>query len=471
MLETIARGYVRFFNAFITVYLAVYTLYLLVSCLSGAVAAKRKRRMEEMHNIVDHEYYYPISILVPAYNEEISIVQTVENLLKLEFRRYEIVIIDDGSKDRTKDVLLAAFPFEKETQRPIRYQVTCHPIHEIYSCWHGEVLLTLISKENGGCKADATNAGINVATYPYIINMDGDEILQKDCLRLACQALLEHENVVGVGGSIKISNDVLFRDAEPVSGGMAKNAVVNMQILEYSRGFRGTRVFQDLMNANLIISGGYGLFKKESVIAVGGFDPVSKCEDMELTVKLQKYYRSHKIPFSMRFVPESICWTQGASTLKDLRNQRRRWHCGLIQTIWKYRSMILNPKYGVVGMFMFPYMILYEMLSPVFMILGLLSVGMSIALKDVVLWNLFAVFGLYILFGLLLTMVTYLDNRYIPTQKLTVLELVKVLFYGLLDAFFFRPFLGFVNFGAILQYRKLTKSKWISPQRVQVKEQ
>jgi len=459
------------FNAFITVYLALYTLYLLVSCLGGAFSASRKRRMEALHNVVDHEYYYPVSIMVPAYNEETSIVQTVNNLLKLDFKRYEIVVIDDGSKDNTKDVLLANFPLARELTRPIRYQVTCHPINEIYSCRLGEVLITLISKENGGCKADAVNAGINVAAYPYVINMDGDEILQRDSLRLACRALLEDPNVIAVGGNIKISNDVRFRDAQPVGGGLGKNAVVNMQVLEYSRGFRGTRVFQDLLNANLIISGGYGLFKKDALIAVGGYDPISKGEDMEMTVKLQQYYRKNRIPFSLRFVPESICWTQGPASLKDLRSQRLRWHCGLIQTISKYRSMILNPRYGIVGLFMFPYMILYELLSPVFMVLGCLSVALSVLLLDVSVAQLAAAFLLYVLFGLILTLLSYLDNRYCPEEKLTFAEIAKVLFYGLLDAFFFRPYIALVNFTAFFRYKKITTSKWVSPVRIKVTEE
>ncbi len=470
-LRTAAEIFTRYFNAFITVYLWIYTLYLLVCCLGGAWNATRRRRMESLHNVIDHEYYYPISILVPAYNEELGIVQTVNNLLKLEFRRYEIVVIDDGSKDDTKRRLLDAFPLARELSRPIRYWINCHTINEIYSCRVGEVLITLISKENGGCKADAINAGINVAAYPYIINMDGDEILQKDSLRLACRALLEDSNVVGVGGNIKISNDVRFRDAMPVSGGMGKNAVVNMQILEYSRGFLGSRVFQDLMNANLIISGGYGLFKKEALIAIGGYDPKSKGEDMEVTVKLQQYYRKNKTPFSLRFVPESICWTQGPASLKDLRSQRLRWHCGLIQTITKYKSMILNPRYGIVGMFMLPYMIMYELLSPIFMVLGCISTLLSILLGSNSIIAMAAAFGMYVLLGLILTAITYIDNRYCPDEKLTFAEMAKVILYGLADAFFFRPFIALVNFTAFFKYKKITTSKWVSPVRVKVSEE
>ncbi len=469
-LRTVAEFYTTYFNAFIAVYLWVYTIYLLICCLGGAFRVTGKRRLADLHNVIDHEYYYPISILVPAYNEEATIVQTVNNLLKLEFKRYEIVVIDDGSTDKTKQQMLDHYPLARERNRPIRYQVACHPIHEIYSCRMGEVLITLISKENGRSKSDAVNAGINAATYPYVINMDADEILQKDSLRLACSALLEANNVVAVGGNIKISNDVRFKDAMPVSGGMGKNAVVNMQILEYSRGFLGTRVFQDLLNANLIISGGYGLFKKESVIAVGGFDPVSKGEDMEMTVKLQQYYRKNKIPFSLRFVPDSICWTQGPASLKDLKSQRLRWHCGLIQTISKYRSMILNPRYGVVGMFMFPYMIMYELLSPIFMVMGLLSAGLGVVLGHASVLRMAAAFCVYVLFGLILTAITYIDNRYCPQEKLTLKEFAKVVLNYLLDAFFFRPYIALVNFTAFFKYKKITTSKWVSPERVKVAE-
>jgi len=397
--------YISIFNAFIAVYVAIYSIYLLVSSCFGNLQSERYKRLKRTHNTLEHEYYYPISIIVPAYNESTSVVQTVNNLLKLEFKRYEIIVVDDGSTDDTKQCMLNAFPLKAKTNRPIRYQVSCQPIKEVYSCRMGEVILTLISKKNGGCKADAINAAINVCTYPYFVNMDGDEILQRDSLREACRAMLENDNLIAIGGNIKISNDTVFRDAWPVSGGFGKNPIVNMQIMEYSRSFQGTRVFQDMLNMNLIISGGFGIFKKDEVIKVGGYDVTSKGEDMEITVKLQQHCRSKKIPFSIAFVPSSVCWTQGPATLKDLKSQRLRWHCGLIQTMLKYKYMIFNPKYGIVGIFMLPYLMFYELLSPVIMVLGIINIIFSMIVRPYNLLYMVGLYLVYVLFGVLLTII------------------------------------------------------------------
>jgi len=463
--------YINIFNAFIAVYVAIYSIYLLVSSCFGNLQSERYKRLKRTHTTLEHEYYYPVSIIVPAYNESISVVQTVNNLLKLEFKRYEIIVVDDGSTDDTKQCMLDAFPLKLKTNRPIRYQVSCQPIKEVYSCRIGEVIVTLISKENGGCKADAINAGINVCSYPYFVNMDADEILQRDSLREACRVMLEKENLIAIGGNIKISNDMTFNDAWPISGGFGKNPIVNMQIVEYSRSFQGTRVFQDMLNMNLIISGGFGIFKKDAVIAVGGYDITSKGEDMELTVKLQQYYRCNKIPFSIAFVPSSVCWTQGPATLKDLKAQRLRWHCGLIQTMLKYKNMIFNPRYGIVGMFMLPYIMFYELLSPIVMVLGIINIIFSMILRPYNLIYMLALYLTYVMFGVLLTLIAYLDNRYIPDQKITLSEIVNALLYSIVDALVFRPYLAFVNFTAFFKYGKITKSSWVSPRRVQVKEE
>lgn len=219
------RQIVNAYNYFFAGYLIVYCLYLIISNIYGFFKMFRYRRMEILHNVLDNEFFYPVSILVPAYNEGETAVQTIENLMKLDYRNYEIVVIDDGSKDNTKELVVEKFSLVKEEDRPIRYKVPCKPIKEIYCGKKDGVTITLLSKENGGCKADAANAGINVAAYPYIVNMDADEILQKDALKYAFRAILEDDNVVGVGGNLKISNHQRFKDAIPLAGNMGKNIV------------------------------------------------------------------------------------------------------------------------------------------------------------------------------------------------------------------------------------------------------
>lgn len=458
---------ISFCNYFFAGYVVIYATYMMIGNLYGSVKMYQNRRMEQLHNVLDHEFYYPVSIMVPVYNEGMTAVQTVRNLLKLDYKTYEIVVIDDGSEDDTKQLLINIFSLKQEMERPIRYAVACKTINEVYKGSSQGVLITLCSKDNGGCKADACNAGLNLASYPYIVNIDGDEILQKDALIYASRAILEDENVIGVGGNLKISNDVKFKDAVPVESRLGNNPIVNMQVLEYGRSFLGSKILQNTLNMNLIISGGYGLFDKSALIVVGGYDVNSMGEDMELTMKIHQHFRKNKINYKMKYVPDSICFTQAPASMKDLRRQRERWYCGLMQTLLKYRFMVFNPKYGLIGMFMLPYVILYELLSPFITLLGLFIILFCLWDKTLNTPYFLYLYLLYALYGILITMVSYLDNIYMKSDSITITDIVKSFFTVLLDTFFFRLYLSIVELFAFVKIKKVA-SKWVSPDRVKV---
>lgn len=460
---------IYFCDVFFLIYLVVYASFLLVSNLFGSIKMYRYRKMERLHNELDHEFYFPISIIVPAYNENKTAIQTVNNLLNLDYKIFEIIVVDDGSTDNTKKLLIDTFGLKRDADRPIRYQVPCRPIKEIYEGKsQNGIPIILISKENGKCKADANNAAINVMSYPYFVCMDADEVLQRDALKYASRAILEENNVIGVGGNIKISNNVCFKNAVPVSASLGKNIVSDMQILEYGRAFVGSRIFQDCTNSNLIISGGFGVYKKSAVVAVGGYDPKSMGEDMELTMKLHEYCRKSRLPYSMKYVPDSVCWTQAPESLKDLRRQRERWYCGLMQNFWKYRKMISNPRYGIIGMFTMPFMMFYELFCPFLILLGWFVILASVILKVINIPYVILVFLVYVLLGTLLTITTFLDKLYMKSDSFSAADVVKALLVSILDAFFFRPYLFLIEFFAFFKYKKISR-RWVSPKRVQVK--
>ena len=458
---------ILFSNYFFLIYLIVYATYILICSITGSVQMYRRRRMENLHNILEHDYYYPMSILVPAYNEEITIVQTVSNLVQLDYKLFEIVVIDDGSKDKTKQVMIDKFGLVLEVGRPIPYKVKCNTINEVYSGQCNGINIIMISKNNGGCKADAINAGINIATYPYIVNMDGDEILQKDALKLTSQAIFESDNVICVGGNLKMSNYVKFNNAMPVDMELGKNLIVDMQVLEYGRTFVGTRIFQNTANMNLIVSGGYGIFKKSALIEVGGFDAKSMGEDMEMTVRLHKHFRKNKKKYLMKYVPNSVCWTQGPSTLGDLKKQRERWYCGLLQTYAKYKTMMFNPKYGLVGMFMLPYVFAFELLNPFLMIWGWFVIAWTAFDKSINFPYVLYIFIMYFVFGIILSLVSFLDDIYTKHSTFSVKKLITAFYTAVIDTLFFRLYLSIISFLAIFKMRKLSK-RWESPKRVVV---
>lgn len=467
-IELIMERYVYIFNIFISVYLAGYTFILLLGTVYGALDILKRERLENLHNILEHSFYYPISVLVPVYNEGETGVMTVENVLKQEYRLFEVIIIDDGSTDNSKRLMIDRFNLTREYNRPIRYQVSCKPINEVYTGKIDGKNITLISKINGGCKADAINAGINVCEFPYFLNMDGDEILQRDALVKVARAIMEDDDVIGVGGNIRISNNVEFENAMPSRFHFGRKILPDVQTLEYGRNFAGAKILHNNWNANLIISGGFGVFKKSAVIEVGGYDTQSLGEDFELTMRLHEYYRRNKKRYLMKYVEDSVCWTQAPENYRDLRKQRSRWQCGLIQTIDKYKKILFNPRYGVIGMITFPIYIIYELLAPTVMIMGWVAIIFSILLKNVNFPFVLIVYLIYVVFSIMLTMLSYVGNCYRKMEYVSILDIVRIIFVGLYEAFICRIYLTIINFIVVFRMKK-TASTWESPTRVAIK--
>lgn len=255
---------------FFIAYLIGYSTFLFLSVVVGSLELYKHRRQEMFKSILPSDYYLPISIIVPAYNEEVTVADTVRSLLTLEYRAYEIIVVDDGSKDRTSEVLAETFDMHL-VHRPIRRQINCQREEYVYETRAQKVPVTLIRKKNGG-KADALNMGINAANFPYFICMDADSVLQYDSLRRIAQPILENGNVVAVGGIVRISNDVELENGRVKRYRLPRSILAFMQVLEYDRSFLASRILFDRFNGSLIISGAFGLFKKDTVIAAGGYD-------------------------------------------------------------------------------------------------------------------------------------------------------------------------------------------------------
>ena len=280
------RFFLECINLFFIIYLIGYSSFLFLSVVTGAIELYKSYRLEQLHNKLWQSYYIPVSILVPAYNEEVTVKDTVTSLLNLDYKLYEIIVIDDGSKDKTSQVLIDAFHMER-VERPIRHLIQCQPEEEVYECPNQKVPITLIRKKNGG-KADSLNAGINAVRYPWFICMDADSVLQHDSLEKIVRPVLEDENVIAVGGSVRPANGVVIKKGHVIKYRLPRNIIARMQSLEYDRSFLAARILLDKINANMIISGAFGLFEKKTVIAVGGYDNSTMGEETVVLLSHKK---------------------------------------------------------------------------------------------------------------------------------------------------------------------------------------
>ena len=446
---------------FFIAYLIGYSTFLFLSVIVGSLDLYKHHRQEQFKSILPSDYYVPISIIVPAYNEEITVVDTVRSLLTLEYRAYEIIVVDDGSKDRTTEVLAKAFDMHL-VHRPIRRQVDCQREEYVYETRAQKVPLTLIRKKNGG-KADSLNMGINAANFPYFICMDADSVLQYDSLRRIVQPVLADGNVVAVGGIVRISNDVELENGRVKRYRLPRNILAFMQVLEYDRSFLASRILFDRFNGSLIISGAFGLFKKSTVIAVGGYDRKTLGEDMELVVKLHEYCTSNSIPYSIRYASDAICWTQAPERLRDLCKQRRRWHLGLFQSMYKHRTMFSNHRFGAVSFVSYLYFLIYELLSPFIEIFGVCTMALAwwFDLINVPFMVLF--FLIYAVFGAILTLTAFFSRIYTADLTVSFGDGVRAACLCLFELVFLRFILTWVRCTAFIGYHK----RWLSWGRIE----
>lgn len=448
-LEIVGIGFV--------IYLIGYSTFLFLSVLVGSSELYHIHRQKRLQNIFPNDYFVPITIVVPAYNEEITVVETVKSLLQLDYRLYEIIVVDDGSKDNTSMEVINAFSMHP-VQRPIRRQIPCQPEEFVYETRETKVPLTVIRKKNGG-KADALNMGINAANYPYFICMDADSVLQYDSLKNITEPVLQKKNVVAVGGLVRLSNDVELENCRVKNYRLPKNIIAAMQVLEYDRSFLASRILFDKFNGSLIISGAFGLFKKEIVIAAGGYDHKTMGEDMELVVKLHEYCRVNNMDYKICYATDAICWTQAPEKLGDLKKQRKRWHLGLFQSMYKHRKMLFNMKFGLVSFISYLYFLVYELLSPFIEIFGVFTMVLAYCVDLINIPFMILFFLIYAVFGSILSLTAFFSRMYTSNLKVTWKDAMKACFLCLFEITCLRFVLAWVRATAFIGYKK-KKMQW-----------
>ncbi|UYL09426.1 glycosyltransferase [Bdellovibrio sp. SKB1291214] len=342
----------------------------------------------------------PVSIIVPAYNEEKSIVDSVHSLLRLKYGQIEVVVVNDGSKDGTFEVMKKICLLEPDEvvrmsdlgRAPVRgiYRSKIHPN------------LILIDKPNSG-KADSLNVAIDYCSHDLVCAVDSDSVLNDDALLAISMPFTENPHTIASGGTIQLANGSTFKNSRPVDNRMPDGWLERVQIVEYIRSFFCGRVGLDVLGSTLVISGAFGIFRKDAVVAVRGYQADSMGEDMDLVVRMHRKYRDMNKKYSICFLPDPVCWTEAPSDLKTLQRQRRRWQVGLLQSLYENRRMMFNPKYGVIGMFAFPYNFIVDILGPFIELSAYIAITLGIMFGLVESDRIFTLVIASILYGMLIS--------------------------------------------------------------------
>jgi cellulose synthase/poly-beta-1,6-N-acetylglucosamine synthase-like glycosyltransferase len=423
-------------------YFAVLNLvYVLFTVLAWRAVAgyRRARSYAAVEEAFASPLTPPISILLPAFNEEAGIVESVRSLLALRYPEFEVIVVNDGSTDATLSRLSAAFEL-LPARKALRNRIPSARVRAAYaSRRHPD--LWVIDKENGG-KADALNCAINAARYPYFCAVDADAILEDDALlRVAKPILDDPDVVVATGGIVRIANGCRVEDGRIVEVRLPTSRLATLQVVEYLRAFLIGRIGWSRMRSLLIISGAFGLFRRNLVEAAGGYATDTVGEDVELVMRLHRHLRERGESYRIEFVPDPVAWTEAPEDARSLARQRGRWQRGLGEALWRHRAVALRPRYGVFGGVAYPYFFLFELVGPAIELVGYPALVAAAALGVLSLTFLAAFFAAAVLVGMLLSISALALEELNSRRYLHRRELTRMLLAAAVENFGYRQLL------------------------------
>jgi cellulose synthase/poly-beta-1,6-N-acetylglucosamine synthase-like glycosyltransferase len=438
MLADAVRVTLIAFNVAASVYFFILnSLYLLFTIVSFFELRRHRRRWtaRDLDVVMRSPATPAISLIVPAYNEEATIRESLRALLLLNYPEYEVVVINDGSKDGTVAAAAEAFEMVRTVvshQQPIATQ----EVRAVYRSL-ADRNLVLIDKVNGG-KADAMNAGINAARHPLVCVIDADSLLEEHALTRAVLPFLEDPRTIAAGGIIRVVNGCRVEDGRVTDVRLPTNLLAAFQVAEYLRAFLAGRVAQSAANGLLLISGAFGLFRRDAILRVGGFRTDTVGEDMEIIVRMHRHYCDSGDPYRIVFRPDPVCWTEVPESMKVLGGQRNRWQRGTLQVLRWHRDMMFKRRYGVAGVLALPYFFIFEALGPFVEVAGYMATiaAVSLGLLD---WR-FAqlLFLLAICYGALISLAAVLLEELSFRRYPRLSDLLRLAMLGIIENFGYR---------------------------------
>jgi cellulose synthase/poly-beta-1,6-N-acetylglucosamine synthase-like glycosyltransferase len=437
----------RSFNYFchgIIVYVAVINTIYFVLMLMGFFALRRyhaRLTAEQREALMRSSLVPEISVIAPAYNEAVSVRESVKGMLKLNYPNLQVIVVNDGSTDDTLKILIDEFRLYRSARVPLG-PLAHKPVRAVYES-RDPIRLVVVDKENGG-KADSLNAGLDVARSPLIAVVDSDSLLEPDALLLAVKPFLEDPaRTLACGGMIRVVNGCGVANGRVTRVSTSSSVYALFQSVEYIRAFLGGRVALSFLNSLLIISGAFGVFRRDAVLASGGFAVQTVGEDMELVVRLHREWRERKADYRIRYVPEPVCWTEVPESAKILRRQRNRWQRGTVETIALHKRVIGRPKFGMMGLFAVPYFALFEMFGPAVETTGYICTAIGLLLGIISREVAILFFVVSVLFGIVLSTSAVLLEEFTARRYPDSLDVLRLFAVAILEILGFKQLMTY----------------------------
>jgi len=452
------------------IYLMLILIYALVIMSSYLILAylsiKELREYKKKNSFINYEIllsseYAPyLSLIAPAYNEGMTIEENVKSLLSLNYNNYEVIVVNDGSKDNSMDILIHTYDLEKIVM-DFDTAIPTKAVRNIYRSRNRAYRkLIVVDKENGG-KADALNVGLNIAKHPYAVCIDVDCILDKDSLLKLAKPFLEsnEKRVIATGGVVRIANQCVIKDGRLIEVNIPGKMLPRIQVLEYLRAFLLGRMAWERLDGLLLISGAFGAFDKEIAILAGGYNTKTVGEDMELVVRMRRYMLERNLPYTVSYIPDPLCWTEAPESATIFKKQRSRWMRGTIETLWIHRKMFFNPKYKMLGMVSVPYWTFFEFLAPFIEFMGLL-ITLIFVFMGLLNWKFFLLLFFFVyVFAAMFSVIALLSEELTYHKYPRVKDFYKLLGAALIEPLYFHPL---AVYAALIGYweKLLGKKTW-----------
>lgn len=432
----------------------IMSSYLILAHLSTMELREylKKNSFVDYNVLLTSDFAPQLSLIAPAYNEGFTIEENVKSLLSLNYNNYEVILVNDGSKDNSMEILIKTYDL-------VRTKLNFHPlietkaIKQIYTSRNAAYKkLIVVDKENGG-KADALNVGLNIAKNPYVVCIDVDCILDKDSLLKLAKPFLESygKRTIATGGVVRIANQCVIKNGRLIEVNIPDLMLPRIQVLEYLRAFLLGRMAWGRLDGLLLISGAFGAFDKEIALLSGGYDTKTVGEDMELVVRMRRYMIENKIPYTVSYIPDPLCWTEAPEEFKIFKKQRSRWMRGTIETLSIHRKMFMNPKYKMLGILSVPYWTFFEFMAPGIEFIGLVITAVFIIL-GLLNWHLFILLVLFVYFFAVLFSVIALYSEERSYHKYPKhADFLKLLLAAFIEPIYFHPL---AVYAALLGYKE-----------------
>jgi len=432
--------------------------------LSDRAVKRNKKRAHflQVNDIVSATDIPSVTLVAPAYNEGKTIVENVKSLLAIQYPFYDLLIVNDGSTDNTMQLLIDKYDLEPFDTTFSTQPIPTATVNRIFKSRKAQYKqLTVIDKNNGG-KADAINAGINFAASELILCTDADCIIEQDALLKMVRPYLEEsdQEIIACGGAIGIANDSVISNGTIKELRLPNDMIPMIQVVEYIRAFLIGRMGWGEINGLMLVSGAFGMYPRNRLIDVGGYDAKTVGEDFDLCIKLRVHMEQIKKPYKVVYVPETLCWTEAPPDYDIFIKQRDRWARGLIETLFIHKKLFLNPKYRNVGLFFIPYWFFFEFGAPIVEFLGLISL-IVFGIFGLINWTtaLLLLFSVY-LFGCIFSTVAiffYVKSfKHYSTSK----QVTELLLAAYLEPFLYHPVLVYAQIKGYYKILFNIKSGW-----------